>query len=464
MNVSATDLTAAAGEIVSKNNLVFFREHYVQVTGPLPDAGGSNRPLGTGWYPDALIPFVDPDTGSPPTGGTLAAAPFSVQAGRNQPIWVDVFVPPAAHAGQYTGSFTVASDQGSTTGQVVLTVWNFTLPLTPTLKSAFNAMQAPPSAAARTLLRNKVSPLNIPGEDASNLAKNFGLGATNLGLWSGADGSTCEMSPAPAVSEVQAMASKYPHGLYLFNFTADEIDRCTGHYPVIREWGSALHAAGVRNLITMLPVPELFDDGTGKGRSAVDIWAVLPKAYDLATDRIMQALAKGDEVWSYNALVQDPYSPKWGIEFAPIDLRIQPGFISQSLGLTGLLGWSVDTWTSDPWTNVNNAGKFGQANYPGEGMFVYPGSTVGIVGVAPSMRLKWIRDGVEDYEYVALLKKAGRGEWALQIARRVGQDWKSWTRDPKALEAARRQLGEMLDRLAPGGSSGGTSVDHPQRP
>jgi glycosyl hydrolase family 123 len=191
---------------------------------------------------------------------------------------------------------------------------------------------------------------------------------------------------------------------------------------------------------------------------------VLPKAYDLATDRIMQALAKGDEVWSYNALVQDPYSPKWGIEFAPINLRIQPGFISQSLGLTGLLGWSVDTWTSDPWTNVNNAGKFGRANYPGEGMLVYPGSTVGIVGVAPSMRLKWIRDGVEDYEYVALLKKAGRGEWALQVARRVGQDWKTWTRDPNALEATRRQLGEMLDRLASGGSSGGTSVDHPHRP
>ena len=55
----------------------------------------------------------------------------------------------------------------------------------------------------------------------------------------------------------------------------------------------------------------------------------------------LSALAKGDEVWSYNTEVQDPYSPKWEIDFAPINFRIQPGFINQSLHLTGLLYWSV---------------------------------------------------------------------------------------------------------------------------
>ena len=110
-------------------------------------------------------------------------------------------------------------------------------------------------------------------------------------------------------------------------------------------------------------------------------------------------LKKGDSVWSYNTLVQDAYSPKWLIDFDPVNFRIQPGFISQSLNLTGLLYWRVDKWPSDPWNNVNNAGTYSSANYPGEGMLVYPGQQVGVKGVVASMRLKWLRDGVEDYDY-----------------------------------------------------------------
>jgi hypothetical protein len=31
-------------------------------------------------------------------------------------------------------------------------------------------------------------------------------------------------------------------------------------------------------------------------------------------------------------------------------------------------------------------------------MLVYPGDPVGVPGTVPSMRLKWIRKGVEDHE------------------------------------------------------------------
>jgi hypothetical protein len=253
------------------------------------------------------------------------------------------------------------------------------------------------------------------------------------------------MSRAPVENEIRATAMKYPADLRLYDFLADEIGTCPNLYPDVRRWAGALHKAGVKSLITMAPVPELLDDGTG--RSAVDIWVVLPKMYDQAADRIARARTKGDEVWSYNTLVQDAYSPKWEIDFAPINFRIQPGFISQSLNLTGLLYWRIDMWPSDAWNNANNAGKFSTNNYPGDGMLVYPGDRAGIHGVAPSIRLKWIRDGVEDYEYVALLKKAGYGEWAMQVARSVGADWTRWTRDPNALESARQQMGQKLDRL-----------------
>ena len=158
-------------------------------------------------------------------------------------------------------------------------------------------------------------------------------------------------------------------------------------------------------------------------------------------------LKKGDAVWSYNTLVQDAYSPKWLIDFDPVNFRIQPGFINQSLNLTGLLYWRIDRFPSDPWNNVNNSGTYSSANYPGEGMLVYPGQQVGVPGVVASMRLKWLRDGVEDYEYVQILKKLGKAELAMQIARSVGADWTNWTRDPGALVSARQKLGEAIDKI-----------------
>ena len=197
----------------------------------------------------------------------------------------------------------------------------------------------------------------------------------------------------------------------------------------------------------MSPTPALYDDGSGTGRSAVDIWVLLPLMYDNSKNRVNEVLKKGDTVWSYNTLVQDAYSPKWLIDFDPVNFRIQPGFISQSLNLSGLLYWRIDKWPSDPWNDVNNAGTYSSANYPGEGMLVYPGQPVGVDGVVASMRLKWLRDGVEDYEYVQLLKDLGKADLAMQIARSVGPDWTNWTRDPNAIEAARQKLGEAIDLL-----------------
>ena len=103
-------------------------------------------------------------------------------------------------------------------------------------------------------------------------------------------------------------------------------------------------------------MPQLYDDGLGTGRSAVDIWTMLPLAYNDAQSfsrprNVTYVLQKGDKAWSYNDLVQDSYSPKWELDFLPINYRIQAGFISQSLGLTGLLYWSVDDWSANPWEN-----------------------------------------------------------------------------------------------------------------
>jgi hypothetical protein len=376
----------------------------------------------------------------------LTAVPFNVKAGNNQPIWVDLQVPRTATAGQYSGAYTVTSDQGNFTGPISLTVWNFTLPSTPSLKSAFLFSHAGTLEAQQELLRNKISPSATPATQMP-LLKGRGLNATDTGPFSGADVGNCKMSPAPPVSEFKARTAGQQSGVLLYDYSADEIGHCKNLYPTIQQWAYNMHQAGISNLVSMSPNPALYSDGSGSGRSAVDIWVLLPVMYNNAKSEVDHVLKKGDAVWSYNTLVQDAYSPKWEIDFNPIDFRIQPGFINQSLNLTGLLYWRIDRWPSDPWNNVNNTGAFSSANYPGEGMLVYPGPQVGVKGVVASMRLKWLRDGVEDYDYIQILKDLGKADLAMQIARSVGPDWTHWTRDAGAIESARQQLGQAINEL-----------------
>jgi Domain of unknown function (DUF4091) len=447
VNVTVSDLQGPNGQAIPKTNFTLYREKYMHVSASSPNWKGANQPMGPGWYPDALIPFTDPDTGKPITGAHIEAVPFEVKAGNNQPIWVDLLVPRSAEPGKYTGTYTVTSDQGSFTGPISLKVWNFTLPTAPTLKSSFLFFQAGTVDAQRELLRNKISPLATNRTDQAQLMKENGLSATQTGPFSGADVGRCHMSPAPSVDQFKSVAAAQQPGLMLYDYSADEIGHCTNLYPTIRQWAQNMHQAGIQNLISMTPTPALYDDGSGTGRSAVDIWVLLPVMYNGSKNRVGEVLKKGDSVWSYNTLVQDAYSPKWLIDFDPVNFRIQPGFISQSLNLTGLLYWRVDKWPTDPWNDVNNAGTYSSSNYPGEGMLVYPGQPVGVKGVVASMRLKWLRDGVEDYDYVQILKDLGKADLAMQITRSVGADWTNWTRDSNAIEAARQKLGEAIDQL-----------------
>ena len=119
------------------------------------------------------------------------------------------------------------------------------------------------------------------------------------------------------------------------------------------------------------------------------------------------------------------------------------------MGLTGLLYWRVDGWTDDPWNDVDTAPLLTeQKHYPGDGMLMYPGKQVGLKGAIPSMRLKWIREGVEDYEYIEILKRWGYKDWAMKTVHQVAKDMHHWNADPAVLNAARKKLGEKINQLA----------------
>ena len=434
-SVTFTDFSDGLNHVIPAANVAVYVEHFVQVSESSPDNQGTNRPMGAGWYADALLPLPVPP----------------LTAGLAQPLWVDVSVPREAAPGAYNGAFTVTSGGQALTGKIHLTVWHFTLPLRPGLKSSFGIEDDVHRTAIEIeLLKNRIAPAVPTVENERAYIDEYGLAAAGLGVWSGANISNCSMSPAPSVRQFQRQARKHEPDLMLYDYPADEINACTNLYGTLRAWARDMHAAGIANVVTMTPTPELFDDGSGTGRSAVDIWVLLPVMYERAPDAVAMALRKGDEVWSYNALSQDSYSPKWLVDYTPVNFRIQPGFLNQSLGLTGLLYWRVDFWPGPHWDSVDTRGIFGDYNAPGDGMLVYALDDIGLVGVAPSMRLKWLRDGVQDYDYVELLKKQGFGDWAMTVVRQAYRNWQDWSQDARVLLSVREQLGGALDRLGGG--------------
>jgi Domain of unknown function (DUF4091) len=445
VNVAVSDLLGPHSARISQSDITLYREQFVRVDNPTKTAAGSANPsLGANWYADGLIPFANPVTKQPLSGNRLDAAPFSVTLGSNQVVWVDVYVPRNTPAGVYRGQYTVSSDQGDSVGAIALRVWDFELPLQPSLNSAFTFWQDGSVAAASELVRHRLMPGNTlqPRQEESLLK--LGLNTTRLVFDGGADTNNPILKPLPELADLTADRDSRSSKALRYIYVADEVGDRPELFEGLKQWSRLADQAGLSTLVTMAPTPELFDNGNGK--SAVDIWVVTPELYDKSSANVQAALAKGDRVWSYNALAPDDYSPKWQIDFAPINFRIQPGFINQSLGLSGLLYWRVDLWTSDPWNTVQTT-RVDNLPFPGEGMLVYPGADVGVRGVVPSMRLKWLRDGVDDYDYIELLKKAGKPELALELSRQIGPDWRNWNRDPQALEQVRRQIGNELEAI-----------------
>lgn len=442
-DVQVSDLKGTGDRLIPQSEITLYREHYVNVTNPSPTWGGTTvKPQGKGWYPDGLIPFVDPQTGRDLVDAELDAVPYKLKPGINQPIWIDIFIPRNTSPGDYQGTYSVISDQGKVTGKILVTVWNFELPIKPSLKSSFLSWEQQDKNTLIELLKHRIMPVaNIDPQDERELIDQWGLSSVRLPFWSGANHQTCSMDSAPTVAEIREVGLQHQLDLMLYVYATDEIDDCENLLPSFKKWSNNIHQAGVKHLAVMAPLPELYD--------LVDIWVVNPTRYDAAGDSITEVLRQGKEVWFYTFFVPGGNQPVWQIDFNPINFRIPQGFINQSLGLTGLLYWRVDLWTDDPWNDVDTAPDLADSkHYPGEGMLIYPGTQVGIKGSVPSMRLKWIREGVEDYEYIEILKRWGYGDWAMSIVTEVAQDMRHWNQDPAVLNAARQKLGAKIDQLS----------------
>jgi hypothetical protein len=128
-------------------------------------------------------------------------------------------------------------------------------------------------------------------------------------------------------------------------------------------------------------------------------------------------------------------------------------------GMKGLLYWGgMSYWsrTDDPWLDApiyTGSGRPQQGGkgirFNGEGSLVYPARAAGYDGIVPTLRLKALRDAIEDYEYLAILDRLGQSAPAGRIVRRLTESWFQWDTDPAAYEAARAELAALIVAAKP---------------
>jgi hypothetical protein len=155
--------------------------------------------------------------------------------------------------------------------------------------------------------------------------------------------------------------------------------------------------------------------------------------------------------------------PNLFVEYPAMDARII-GWLSWKLGVEGFEYWDVSSWGRclrdmgskkhvDQVESRWNANSFG--SYNGDGYLCYPGPNRTLLS---SIRFEALRDGFEDYEYLAILKRrlgaktgpaAKEARKLLQIGDDLCRKDLTFAADPAVLFAARRKIAEAIEKLSP---------------
>jgi hypothetical protein len=481
VNAVAGPLVPKQGHIIAADRIALYREHYIEVEKLSPKS--RSKP---GWYPDALIPFLDPSTGKPPVRARFAAAPFDIAPDSNQPLWVDVLTPRDAAPGEYTGAITISAEGiRPLRVPIVLTVWNFTLSDTPSMRTHFgngevNPLATPPQITAgdgldeagqRALqtayaelmaahrICSPIPPFLMPKVNADGGIDPESTDAA-LQQWIERfhitgfpvhflrmEGWGWEGDPLGAD---RRRNTRYLRSMYTY-LRAHHWDKMAYIYvadePSSQEAYNDVRARSkfVREVAPGLKVlctkgPQVQNPPWGSLVGWVDIWAPLwPMYRDQAVKKQQSA---GEEIWSYTALCQGrPETPFWELDFPLLNYRI-PMWISWRFDITGLLYWCTTNWAStlDVWTNPLTYG--GQYNM--EGSLLYPGVDVGVQGFITSIRLKQIREGLEDYEYLTILAQRRGRAVAENVVKKIARSWHDWDTDAGHLLQARAEIARLI--------------------
>ena len=242
-------------------------------------------------------------------------------------------------------------------------------------------------------------------------------------------------------------------GIYWFDEPTEK------DYPFIRRGLRAIrkYAPALRCRITEEPQEGLMD--------VVNLWC--PTSMNLHSPAEAACRARGDEFWWYICMYpKAPYATEF-IDHPGTDLRVWLWQTWQER-IRGILVWETVYWTSravyplsrqNPYEDAASWADSMRYNWGnGDGRFLYPPRACFDKGDGPileppngSMRLEILRDGIEDYEYFAILSRLDPGNALLEVPSDISKSQTDFTRRPAPIKAHRLKLAREIERLSGGG-------------
>jgi len=450
-----------------------------------------------GWWPDPLFP----------------PGPFDVAADHRQPVWFNAAVPPDAKPGTYTGKVTIRHAARAVSVPVELRVRSFRLPRPGTLATAFGLYAFALSkgyygnAPYRDKMsiedyarwceffgRRRLTPKNIGREyitktpagrgfkvDMSGTKKlvapladkyfapySFCAFRLPTGPQIGKPGSASDPNIAADVVKWHVdewQRQGLPSKVYIYGYDEPRRD----HYEFLCQ-----AYAKVRQVAPDYPIMQTIGDRNPRELvGSVDIWCPLTPALSHAfyTNRAKT----GDTLWTYVCCSPKPPYANFFIDEPSVDHRVL-FWQARQHGATGVLYWCMCWWDGLPTPGSDKGrkhfpdvpirskdhGTYKRFKTNGDGLLVYPGPNL-----TPwsSVRLEVIRDGIEDYEYLALLSRLVARAKALPAGKRppatlirqadalctvpktISKTLTDYTKQPEVILAQRRRLADALERL-----------------
>lgn len=416
--------------------------------------------LYTGAWPDVLLPN----------------GPLEIDGVDLGLFWIDVKVPPDAASGSYRGTLALEADGRRVAIDVDLHVYSFALPDRVPFPIAVwtSAIWPPgqrmsPETYRQTLamfLEHGVDPISVGKQDVSLDKLDLAAFDANLEFCLARGLQMFEIPSAPKTPEklrslVEHLRQKGWLAKALVYSSHDEPTDQTlreSNIPYYQRMKKLY--PDLRIYLASQYYPEI--------DQACDIWM---SDVSTAFGAAFAAAHRGrSELWFYychlpihidfcRPLVQ---APNMQIDNEAIEHRLAP-WVAWKHDTPGMFIWAgnrswerqegeADAWEKTGWrlTNKNATFPFGGI-HNGNGFLLYPGPH-------PSIRLKVLRDGVEDFGYLMELKKRRSQaqtsaqtlreiDAALAVPTRVLVDTHYFNRDPRGLLESRATIARLIEQL-----------------
>jgi hypothetical protein len=176
-------------------------------------------------------------------------------------------------------------------------------------------------------------------------------------------------------------------------------------------------------------------------RENCDVWVPQLGLFDDQMDLLNARMKSGHEVWFYTCLFPNKRYLNRLIDYPLLKVRLLY-WLNFRYGFTGFLHWGWNYWSPEPMNDTqpvidNNT----ELLPPGDAFIVFPDPAHS--SVYSSIRLEAMREGIEDYELLRVLKEKNPAE-ADRLVNQAIRSFTDYVRDVPGFRGIEHQLLEVL--------------------